>query len=247
MQMIQFNTQMLRSIKLSHLFSAVLLITAFSGMKGASLSAECCAKIEAGPAYLHIDVLESGHTIKELNMAAIKADASWIVWKGICLKPSFLYGRQGHSEVASGGCGLGQYIPIGDKCAITPSIGCNFTQFKTNIHLPITEAYKLKLRERFRSVSPYVALDASYCFCKGWRILGIYQYVWSRTWTKIQGLGVDMTDKSRPKGSNYALVLERDINDNWSVNVGAAYNLSLTKEKHGLRACGVRLAIAYWF
>lgn len=220
------------------------LLAAFLSLTPESLLAECWAKIEAGPAYLHLDVLESGHTIKEINMAAVKADSSFLVWKGICLKPTILYGRQGHSEIASGGCGIGQYIPLGGKCSITPSIGCNFTQFKTNIHLPLSEAFKLKLKERFRSISPYVSLDGSWCFAQGWRLIGVYQYVWSKSWTKIKGFG---TDTSHPKGSNYGLVLERDINDHWSVNIGAAYNLSLTKEKHGLRGCGVRLAFAYWF
>ena len=228
--------------------AAFTLFISFLTFSTSSLVAECWAKVEAGPTYLHIDVLESGHTIKEINMGAVKADASLRVWKGITLKPSFLYGRQGHSEIASGGCGIGQYIPLGEKCSITPSIGCNFTQFKTNIHLPIPEMpVKLKLEERFRSISPYVSVDASYCFCKGWRILGVYQYVWSQSWTKIKGFGPTITDKSRPKGSNYALVLERDLNDHWSVSLGAAYNLSLTKEKHGLRAAGVRLGFAYWF
>lgn len=250
--MILHKTLSLSSITKNIYKSAFSLFIAFFTLSSNSIMAQCWAKIEAGPTYLHLDVLESGHTIKEINMGAVKADASFMVWKGITLKPSFLYGRQGHSEIASGGCGIGQYIPLGDKCSITPSIGCNFTQFKTNIHLPIPPMPgKLKLEERFRSVSPYVSLDASYCFAKGWRILGIYQYVWSQSWTKIKGLeqiGLeDMTTKSHPKGSNYALVLERDLNDHWSVSLGAAYNLSLTKEKHGLRAAGVRLGLAYWF
>jgi hypothetical protein len=220
------------------------LLAAFLLLSSGSLAAECCAKIEAGPAFLHIDVLESGHTIKKLNMTAIKADASFIIWKGVCLKPTILYARQGHSEIASGGCGIGHYCPINKKFSVTPSIGCNFTQFKTNIYIPVSEFFKLQLRERFHSISPYVSLDASYCFAEGWRVIGIYQYVWSRTWTKIKDFG---TDKSRPKGANYALVLERDINDHWSVNIAAAYNVSLTKEKHGLRGYGARLAFAYWF
>jgi hypothetical protein len=42
-------------------------------------------------------------------------------------------------------------------------------------------------------------------------------------------------------------MLETDINDCWSVNIGGAYNISLSHEKHGLRAYGGRLALAYWF
>lgn len=223
--------------------ASCIFLAAFIFIKH-QLPAECCGKIDAGPAFLHVDVLESGHTIKKINMLAVKADASLIVWKGVCIKPTILYAGRGHSEILSGGCGLGHYTPIGEKCSVTPSIGCNFTQFKTTIHYRVATGYKINLRERFCSVSPYVAIDASYCFVKGWRIVGFYQYVWSRTHTTIKGF--DSTN-SNPKGSNFGLMLEGDINEKWSINIGAAYNSSLTKEKHGLRGYGARLGIAYWF
>lgn len=207
--------------------------------------AACCNKIEVGPTYIHLDVLEKGHTIEKLNMAAGKLDGTLLVWKGVCLKPTFLYARQGHSEIISGGCGLGHYFPIGDKCSVTPSVGCNFTQFKTTIHdYEAVPGYFVDFKERFRSVSPYACIDASYCFVKGWRIVGSYQYVWSTSRTAIKGM---KTTKSTPEGSNFGLMLEGDINDNWSASLGAAYNSSLTKEKHGLRGYGVRLGLAYWF
>lgn len=209
------------------------------------INAEFNGKIDAGPTYLHIDVLESNHTIKKINMPAIKTDGLYLVWNGICLKPTILYAGKGNTQIISGGCGIGQYIPIGEKCSITPSLGCGFTQFKTTIHnYPAFPGVFLDLKERFRSVSPYAAIDASYCFCKGWRIVGAYQYVWSRTHTKIKGF--DNT-KSSPKGSNYSCMIECDLNDCWSVSLGAAYNSSLTKEKHGLRGYGARLALAFWF
>ncbi len=208
-------------------------------------NAACCSKIDAGPTFLHLDVLEHGHTIKKINMPAIKMDGTILVWKGVCLKPTFLYARQGHSEIISGGCGIGHYFPIGEKCSVTPSIGCNFTQFKTTMNnYEAAPGYFVDFDERFRSVSPYAAIDASYCFVKGWRLIGSYQYVWSRTHTNIKGVE---TTKSSPEGSNFGVMLERDINENWSASLGAAYNSSLTKEKHGLRGYGVRLGLAYWF
>lgn len=220
-----------------------IFLAAFTFVKN-RLVADYCAKIDAGPTFLHVDVLESGHTIKKINMAGVKADGSYLVWKGICLKPSILYGRQGHNEIASGGCALGHYTPIGEKCSITPSVGCTFTQFKTTIHYPFAPGFIVHLKERFRSISPYLAIDASYCFVKGWRIIASYQYAWSRSHTTIKGY--DST-KSSPEGSNYGVMIERDLNDNWSINLGAAYNTSLTKEKHGIRGYGARLGFAYWF
>lgn len=212
-----------------------------SSMADLSLEAACSSKIDAGPAWVHIDVLESNHTIKKIDMPAIKADSTFLLWKGICLKPAFLYGRINDSETFSGSCGLGHYIPITSTFSITPCIGCTYTQFKTTLDL---NPFFLDVKERFRSVSPYASLEASYCFMPGWRVCGIFQYVISRTHTTIKGFG---TTKSHPKGPNYALVLEHDINANWSINIAGAYNISLTKEKHGLRAYGARIAAAYWF
>lgn len=220
-----------------------IFLAAFTFVKN-RLVADYGGKIDAGPTFLHIDVLESGHTIKKINMAGVKADGTWMIWNGVCLKPTILYGQQGNSQIMSGGCGLGHYTPIGSKCSITPSVGCNFTQFKTTIHYPFVPGFIVALKEKFYSISPYVALDATYCFIKGWRLVASYQYSWSRSYTKIKGY--DNT-KSSPEGSNYGLMVERDLNDSWSINLGAAYNSSLTKEKHGIRGYGVRLGFAYWF
>lgn len=235
--------QRIRSL-IGYSFLTIFALTTFG------FAADYCGKIDFGPTFLHIDVLESGHTIKKINMAAVKADGSFLVWQGLCLKPTLIYARQGHSEIISGGCGIGHYTPIGEKCSLTPSIGCNFTQFKTTLHylMPAFSldlpAFTLDLKERFRSISPYVGLDTSYCFAKGWRLIAAYQYAWSRSHTAIKGF---KDTKSNPKGSNYGLAIEGDLNDSWSVNIAAAYNTSLTKEKHGLRGYGVRFGIAYWF
>jgi hypothetical protein len=234
-----------RLISIGHLFLTTFYIFVASFLYvNNQLIADYCGKIDAGPAFLHVDVLESGHTVKKIDMPAIKADGSFLVWQGVCLKPTILYASQGRSEIISGGCGIGYYIPLGEKCSITPSVGCNFTQFKTTIHYPIIPGFILSLKERFRSISPYIALDASYCFSKGWRIVAFYQYVWSRSHVTINRIA---GTKSSPEGSNYGLMIERDLNDHWSINVGAAYNSSLTKEKHGLRGYGARLGFAYWF
>lgn len=228
----------------TRIFSTLLFLSTFALIKP-KIHAEFNGKIDAGPAFLHVDVLEHGHTIKKINMPAIKTDGTFLIWNGTCIKPTLLYAGRGNTQIISGGCGIGQYIPIGKKCSITPSIGCNFTQFKTTIHnYPVAPGIFFDFKERFRSISPYAAIDASYCFTQGWRLVGCYQYVWSRTYTKIKGF--DNT-KSRPKGSNYALMVEHDLNDCWSINLGAAYNSSLTKEKHGLRGYGARLGLAFWF
>lgn len=208
------------------------------------LQADICGKFDLGPAYLHIDVLESGKTVQSINMPGLRGDSTIILWKGVCLKPFLTYGGKGNSQVITGGCGVGHYTPIGDKCSVTPSVGCSYTNFRTHYHYHVSPETTVILKELFQSISPYVSLDASFCFSKGWRVIGSYQYVWSFTHTTIKGMGE--TD-SRPTGSNYGLMFEWDANEKWSLNLGFGYNVSLTHEKHGIRGYGTRLGFAYWF
>lgn len=212
--------------------------------------AEYCGRWDIGPAYARIDVLESGHTVKTVNMGAIRTDATIIPSKewGFCIKPCFLYGKGHHGELITGGAAVGFCCPFRDCFYFTPLVGCTLTQFKTKIDVPVPVMDMIvtleDVKERFRSVSPYIGLEITYSFWDCWRICGMYQYAWSRTHTTLKHL---LKSKSKACGPNYSLMIERDINKNWSVNIGAAYNISLTKEKHGLRGMGVKLGVAYWW
>ena len=225
----------------SYYLATLLVLTAIFQNR---INAETCGKIEAGPVYLHVDVLESGHTVKKVNMPGVKVDGSYLIWKGVCVKPTILYAGKGATQVMSCGFGVGHYTPLTKQISVTPSIGLTYTLFKTTFHIPIQPEYVLHLKENFHSYSPYIGLDISYCFCQGWRVVGMYQYAWSYSRTVIRG---QKTTISHPMGSNYGLLVEYDLNNKWSINLGAAYNISLTKEKHGLRGYGVKLGFAYWF
>src|SRR5688572_29345213 len=98
------------------------------------LSAEIKGKVDIGPAYLSIDILESGKTEQSVSMGAIKGDATISIWRGLCVKPGFLL-AQGNdkSQIAAFTIGIGQYIPVTDKFSILPSIGATFTYFHTHI------------------------------------------------------------------------------------------------------------------
>lgn len=201
----------------------------------------CQGKVDFAPAYVHIDILEHQKTVKRMDLLAFKADATIVINNGFCLKPTILAGT-GHGAIFSGGLGIGHCIPITNRITLTPYVGCTYTHLRTTIDIPMLALKDLK--ERFRSISPYVSLEATIKIAEGWRICGVVQYAWSRTHTTIKHL---LSDKSNAKGPNYALLLEHDLNDKWSVNIGAAYNISLTKEKHGLRGAGVKLGLARWF
>lgn len=209
------------------------------------LAAEIKGKIDIGPAYVHLDILESGHTVDTKNLFAIRADANVLVYKGLCLKPTFLTSCN-CTELMSGGIGIGHYTPIGTDFSITPLIGCNFTYLRTTIDLSVPLLpVPLRVTERFRSTSPYVGVDVTWNFYPLWRLGGTFQYAWSSTTTTFRSL--DVTSKTSCKGPSYAAVLEHDFNDCFSVNLGAAYNISLSKEKHGLRAAGIKWGFVYWF
>lgn len=213
---------------------------------------EICGRIDAAPAYVRVDVLESGHTVKTLNMCAFRTDATIVLNKswGLCIKPSFLYGKGQHGELGSGGAGIGFCCPFKECFSVTPYVGCTFTNLNTRINIPVPDFPDVVLkdvREKFTSSSPYLALELSYTFLKCWRICVTYQYSWSRTHTTLELPIGKMKFKSHSAGPTYSALIERDLNKHWSVNIGAAYNISLSKEKHGLRGMGVKFGTSYWF
>jgi hypothetical protein len=206
-----------------------------------SLCADSKAKVDAGPAYVHLDILESGKTIDRMDMPAIRADANYLFDNGFCIKPTVLYGANKGSLLTLSGS-IGQYIPLNDQWSLLPNAGISYSYIHTRIDLP--DFGLLDLHEKFRSISPFLGIDVYYTFVPTWRICASIQYAWSRTHTEIQHLP---KSKSHCQGPNYSVLLEKDITSTWSVNLGAGYNISLTKEKHGIRGIGMKLGLAYWF
>lgn len=195
----------------------------------AGLTAEYKGRLDVGPAYASIDMLTSGKTERTYNLPAVKADATITIYEAFCIKPSYLYAN-GDANLNSGSIGLGFCIPIICDLYMTPSYGWTETRFKSKI-------------EKFVSRGQYIALDASWTFLEKWRLYGMAQWCWSKVRTKLG----PFTFKNHCKGPNYAVCLERDLNEHFSVSLAAGYNTSLSKEKHGLRGKGVKLGLAYWW
>jgi len=220
----------------------------------------CRGKVDIGPAYVHVDFLQSGKTYHRMDLAAVRADLHYRVWSGIIIKPTFLYGHGKKSnELITGGIGLGfciplqQYLPCQWNMTLTPLVGINWgyvrTPFKKKIDFLGTVTV-LELHQKFHSTSPYIGAEISWTFIPAWRLVVSYQYAWSRTHTTITARKIeapDVKDKSKSEGCSISGMLEHDLTANWSINLGAAYNNSLSKEKHGLRGWGLKLGIAYWF
>jgi hypothetical protein len=205
--------------------------------------ADVCAKVDFAPAYVRVDVLESNETVKRMEMGAVRSDATITLIKdmGWVIKPTILYAN-GQGELLCTGVGIGHCTPITEWLMLTPSIGCLYTHLSTYIDIP---TYGLKhQKEIFNSASPYLCLEATFTLRPGTRLCVSYQYAWSHTHTKI---GKIVSSNSHADGPSYAAMLEYDIHEKWSLQLGAAYNISLSKEKHGLRGMGVKLGAARWF
>lgn len=232
--------------KCSRLFYfGFLLIAAF---RLSPQTVEAISKIDVGPAYVHIDVLNSGKTRNQIDMCAVKADATLSICKGICLKPGILAGSTRKSDLFVGGLGVGWCIPVYDKTYITPSIGWNYTYLKAPIHIRQTffgQSFHFHEKEISKSSSPYICLDVSYGITCSLRVGGSVQYAWSTSRTTI-GKFIKNA-KGRSKGAAYTFLIEKDLNEKCSIDLALAYNSTLSHEKHGLRAYGGKLSFAYWF
>jgi hypothetical protein len=210
-----------------------------------AIQAEVKGKLDVGPAFIHLDILESGRTVKRMDMMGVRGDFSYYLYQGLYIKPTVLYGNGGSAKggVFTGSLAVGYCFPICEHLLISPAVGGNYNHIWTKIDVP---HFQLKnLRENFKSWAPFLSCDFHYTFIPSWRICIGVQYAWSHTKTSIQHLVKN--DKSKSEGFTYSALLEHDMNDQWSWNVAAAYNLSLTKEKHGIRGTGVKVGVVRWF
>lgn len=206
-----------------------------------SLYCEVKGKADIGATLMDIDILQSGKTIETLHMKGLKGDATVIVYKGLCIKPSFIWGR-GHGEITSGTIAVGCYIPITKEIRIVPNIGVTWSYLHT--HVDYEQFGLFDLKERFRSSSPFIGMEFCYSITDKLTLTGLYQYAWSRTHTKIKPI---VSETSHSCGPNYAIGIDYSLNKHWSIVCGVGYNITLSKEKHGIRGKGAKLGMAYYF
>jgi hypothetical protein len=201
----------------------------------------CASRFDIGPAFASIDMLESGHTKRTLDLWGFRADATILIWKGLCIKPTFL-AVDGNANLNSGSIALGFCFPVVDKVTITPSFWYTETHFKSRINF--REFGLLNLREKFRSKGQFIAVDGCWTFIPGARVYAGFQWAWSTVHTTVRPL---YKVKQHCKGPSYSGCLEYDLTPCLSINIAGAYNLSLSKEKHGLRGKGGKLGLVYWY
>src|SRR5215217_5540394 len=98
------------------IFSAIFLFS-FQTMH-----AEINGKVDIGPAFIQLDILESGKTIETRDLWAVKGDATIFVYGGFFIKPGFIWG-DGKAQFAAFNIGAGHAFPINDRLTLLPSVG----------------------------------------------------------------------------------------------------------------------------
>lgn len=204
-----------------------------------AIDAKGIGKVELAPAYIHIDVINAKKTVKELDMAGVRLDASYATEQGWYIKPTAVYSKERDGQFGSFGLYLGRTAPLGKKFYITPYSGVSYTEMTTRIHIG-----GASFTNRFRAWAPCIGVELIYNFMPNARACASYQYAWSRPYTKLKRA---LSKKSDAEGPAYGLLLEYDLNKKWSVNIGAGLNESFSRQKTGLRARGLKLGIARWF
>lgn len=200
-------------------------------------------KVEAGPAYIHLDVIENKKTVDKMDLPAVRTDAIVIIGEGWNVRPTFMWGKN-DGEFLAAGIAFGRCIPCGKKWIFTPLVGVTYTQVLTDIDLEFPDVGALNFKEKFESIAPWLGLEATFIITPSWRLTGVAQYAWSRSRTVIEDL---FNSKSDSSGPNFGVQLEHDLSQKWSVNLGAGWNLSLSRDNSGIRGKGVKLGIARWF
>jgi len=203
----------------------------------------CFNKVELAPAYVHIDMLESRKTIKELDLAGIRGDLNLVIGKGWLLKANGLYGKEKDGELINYGVGFGRCLPLNNRWIVAPIVGVSYTKLDAAIHLDLGD-YVFSVSERFKGIAPYAGLELHYKVSSRCRICASAQYAWTYSETNFRDF---FKTKSDSEGPSYGLLVEYDLNQCWSVNVGAAYNENFSREKNGIRGRGVKLGVARWF
>lgn len=229
-----------------------LFLTACS-LVAAPLMGDCCegsgpkvcGKIDVGPAYVHIDLLQNGVTNEKMDIPAVRVDACYAIWRGVVIKPNFTYGYN-NEELIMTGCGIGHIIPIYDCFKLTPVVGFNYSYLDTKTDIPFDDT-----KRSFQSYGGYIGIEGTYSLTKSLRLYATYQYVWTHNITSYKFpspfSAASVRLKEHSSGSAISAMIEQDLNKYWSVNLAGAYNNSMSKEKNGMRAYGVKLGIARWF
>lgn len=225
-------------------------ITAILSCVTQILTGNFTGKAEIGPEMVHIDAIESGETIKHIDMIAFRADASLICQNGWTVKPTFRYGSK-KGKYTRTGVSLGYAMPFSQRMYFIPTVGYLYTRLNTKIDTPMSELSPLspsltmeKVNERFRAASLTAGGEVIFLVTQSISLSGSYQYAWSRSHTKLEDL---LKAKDHTSGQLYTAVLDYRFCQKVGLHIGGEYDSSLAKETFGLRTISGKAGLTYWF
>lgn len=227
----------------------------------ACLNLSASGRIDAGPVYVHLDVLEHGRTVTQLDMEGFRADGYFQIYSGFVFKPALMFAG-GRGEYEAGTTALGFYVPMGDltPCldglSFMPQAGWTGSRLKTHINQPVPQLGITipGVKEIFRSSTVFIGLEGSYQILSKVSLSGSVLYGWSNTRTTLTDERATLgrtqllegpAQRSSTKGFSYSAMVDYQFTEHWSVNLAGVWNLMLSKENHGIRGSGVRLGLGY--
>ncbi len=219
-----------------------------------------CGRVDVGPVYVQVQVLEDGSKMQEINLFGGRVDASILPFKdsGFAIKPTATASR-GDGEFYTYGVGLGYYIPFFKCCYFVPVAGLGWTNLSTTVDLTFPtglqppfpgEVLVRDIDERFRSDSRYLGFELMCQFRESIYTTFIYQYAWADGDTRLRDdffPGGEVVSKGKTSGANFAVSIDYYFTKCFSTSIAAGVNNSLDENRFGIRAYGVKLSVGYYF
>lgn len=196
-------------------------------------------RIGVGGILTHVDFYDLGRIIKKVNLKGFRADGIYMLWGGVCIKPSLMM-AWGEGRLLNGGISIGHFLPLTKKLLLLPNIGYMYSNHTTTVGFLNLMNFDVKIKMH----SPYIGLDAIFFASKCWRIMGCVQY----SWCKMHMDFIKLHKVQRnSRGPNWGILIERSITKNWTVNCGGGVNISLSREKNGFKSRAITIGAAYTF
>ncbi len=223
-----------------YVLASLATVGLFAGSAEAGL--ELHGKIDAGPAYVHLDNILNGKVVNKEDLWGGQLSTVTLLWKGLGVKTSTLYASGNASTLSMNSAALGFYIPVTEWLGVMPFGGFGISRYATHLDVGTPFGVVPNVKWTTNSHTPQTGLDL-YLMPTDWlRISGTVAYGWSNTSSHMRDIE---SRKQSSQGFNYAAVVEYLLNDHWSLNAAGAWYESLSKEKHGLRAMGASLRLGY--
>lgn len=199
--------------------------------------AEAAGKVDVGAIYVNLQLINNGDKSQELDLYGARIDTSFQIVHGLLGKVAASYANGDGSDFVFLTTALGYYIPI-QKCFILiPQGGLSYSHLNTKLD-------PFDLDEKFTSYTPFVGIEAVYKYSECINISGSVLYGFAQTKTEIESFP---NTKGESKGPSYAIMAEYMLTKCASISLTWAYNLSMSREKHGIKGQGARLAFGYYF